>query len=144
MAYERTYWKDHVTDQDGNVIQEGTPMDQAHFNNMEEGITEAFLMALTALQNQRSLQDEVGALVNTVIDVTLTNTETYPFNNSLTTVALSGEDIRNTLDYTVQVEADGVSAGDFVITDKLVNGFKIAYTGSAASVSARCFIRGGV
>lgn len=30
--YERTFWLDHVEDQSGEVIQEGTPLDQAHFN----------------------------------------------------------------------------------------------------------------
>ena len=27
--YERTFWLDHVEDQSGEVIQEGTPLDQA-------------------------------------------------------------------------------------------------------------------
>ena len=35
MAYDRSYWKDHVTDQSGEVIQQGTLLDQQHFNNME-------------------------------------------------------------------------------------------------------------
>lgn len=57
--YERQYWVDHVVSpqhiytvedngdgtqtitQAGDVIQEGTPMDQAHFNHMEEGIEKA-------------------------------------------------------------------------------------------------------
>lgn len=57
--YERQYWVDHVVSpqhiytvedngdgtqtitQAGDVIQEGTPMDQAHFNHMEEGIENA-------------------------------------------------------------------------------------------------------
>lgn len=57
--YERTYWVDHVVSpqhlyhvedngdgtqtitQAGDVIQEGTPIDQAHLNHMEEGIEEA-------------------------------------------------------------------------------------------------------
>lgn len=38
MAYDRSYWKDHVTDQSGEVIQQGTLLDQQHFNNMELGM----------------------------------------------------------------------------------------------------------
>ena len=34
MAYDRSYWKDHVTDQSGEVIQQGTLLDQQHFNNI--------------------------------------------------------------------------------------------------------------
>ena len=36
--YTRTYWVDHVVDTDGKVLQEGTPLDQKHMNNIEEGI----------------------------------------------------------------------------------------------------------
>lgn len=57
--YERQYWVDHVVSpqhiynvedngdgthtitQAGDVIQEGTPVDQAHLNHMEEGIEKA-------------------------------------------------------------------------------------------------------
>lgn len=41
MPYKRTYWKDHVEDQYGNVVQQGTLQDQAHFNNAEEGISDS-------------------------------------------------------------------------------------------------------
>ena len=41
--YERTYWVDHVEDESGEVIQEGTLMDQAHFNKMEVGVSDANL-----------------------------------------------------------------------------------------------------
>lgn len=36
--YTRTHWVDHVVDTDGKVLQEGTPLDQQHMNNIEEGI----------------------------------------------------------------------------------------------------------
>lgn len=38
--YTRTHWVDHVVDTDGKVLQEGTPLDQQHMNNIEEGIVE--------------------------------------------------------------------------------------------------------
>ena len=31
-THERTFWLDHVEDQGGEAIQEGTPLDQAHIN----------------------------------------------------------------------------------------------------------------
>ena len=43
MAYNRTYWVDHVTDKDGKVIQQGTLLDQQHFNNMEVGLSDLSL-----------------------------------------------------------------------------------------------------
>lgn len=41
--YERNYWLNHVEDESGGVVQEGTPLDQDHFNPMEEGISDAHL-----------------------------------------------------------------------------------------------------
>lgn len=38
--YQRTFWRDRAVDQTGQVIQHGTLQDQAHFNNMEDGIVE--------------------------------------------------------------------------------------------------------
>lgn len=51
MAYDRSYWKDHVTDQSGEVIQQGTLLDQQHFNNMELGIGKIFSDAEQTQQN---------------------------------------------------------------------------------------------
>lgn len=39
--------------------------------------------------------------------------------------------------------ANPVNVGDVVVYDKQVNGFKIAFTGSAKSVTVRCFVQGG-
>ena len=65
------------------------------------------------------------------------------FNNSVKTVALAN--MRSTLDYRVITEVQGnpVNVGDVVVYDKQVNGFKIAFTGSAKSVTVRCFVQGG-
>lgn len=77
------------------------------------------------------------------LEVTLTNTKDFYFNNSVKTVALAN--MRSTLDYRVITEVQGnpVNVGDVVVYDKQVNGFKIAFTGSAKSVTVRCFVQGG-
>ena len=69
--------------------------------------------------------------------VTLTNTKRYPFNNSAQTVALRFA--QKDADYFVLTEvaaADG-EAGDVRVYDKAVNGFRIAFTGSAKSAEIR-------
>ncbi len=38
--YKKTEWVDHVVDEDGNIIQQGTPLDQVHMNNIEDGIAQ--------------------------------------------------------------------------------------------------------
>ena len=76
--------------------------------------------------------------------VSLSNSASYPFNNSKTTVALSPA--RVTQNYTVETEvtnADG-NVGEVDITDKQLNGFKVAFTGSAKSVTLKIKIRGGI
>ena len=83
-------------------------------------------------------------LAGETIQVTLNNSESYPFNNSQKTIALGTN--RNNLNYTVQPEIVSASGG-FVngveITDKLVNGFKVKFTGSATQVVLKLLVKGG-
>lgn len=161
--YEATLWKDHVTEYEdryietknddgtinhipveGEIIQQGTPQNATNFNHIEEGVTNAgelaSLLAITTMQQARSIENMIGEVITT----TLTNSQTYPFNNSVKTVALAKE--RNHNDYTVEVEVlevTGGFAGDIIISEKLVNGFKIATTGSATSVKVKIYVKGG-
>lgn len=157
-------WKDHVVEKPGvfaesdagngnvkldprfgEVIQQGTPQNATNFNIMDLAAFEAMLMANENARQIRFLMDSMGAVEGLKIPVTLKNTYDYPFNNSNTTVQITPS--RNTTDYTVEVELvseTGGSHGEFVVTDKLVNGFKLAYTGSAKSVSVNVYVRGGV
>ena len=75
--------------------------------------------------------------------VKLKNTKQYPFNNSATTVALRAE-LCGT-DYFVQTEVVSAAgeAGEVRVFDKAVNGFKIAFDGSAKSAEVRYFVSGG-
>lgn len=161
--YEWKQWQDHVTEHEnryietqnddgtithepveGEVLQQGTPQSATNFNHMEDGISNAGeLAALLATEmihmNQRAT-DETGETL--LLD--LNNSQEYPFNNSVQTVALKTE--RNHLDYTVTAEVldySGGCVGDIEVTEKLVNGFKIAYTGSAKEVKLKVFVKGG-
>lgn len=164
MAYNRRIWQDHVTqynnrytetqNQDGSIthtpvegtiIQQGTPQNAANFNNMEEGIFEADQLATEAARMARinavGLEVEKGER----IPVNLTNSAAYPFNNSVQTVSIAKK--KTTPDYYVDVEvvsSTGGGVGTFKITDKLLNGFKIAFTGAATAVSVICRVKGGV
>jgi hypothetical protein len=161
--YEATMWKDHVTEYEdryietknddgtinhipveGEIIQQGTPQNATNFNHIEEGVTNAgelaALMAVMTMQQARSIKNMSGEVITT----TLTNSQQYPFNNSVKAVALSVS--RNHKDYTVEtevLEVVGGFAGDIKISEKLENGFKIASTGSAKSVKVKIFVKGG-
>jgi len=129
----------------GTVRVQGTPQNATNFNTMDYAALEAMLMASEATRLLLRHGEELEGITGEVIEATLTNTQAYPFNNSTKTLQLNTP--RNTKDYTVTVEVVAVAggaAGDFEITDKLLNGFKIKFTGSATSVSIRCYVRGGI
>ena len=132
------------TPTEGEIIQQGTPQNATNFNHMEDGITNAgelaALMAISNIHTRQMLEDMTGE----IIEVTLTNSQEYPFNNSVQTVPLSKA--RNHTDYTVIAEIaeySGGFVGDIVVTDKLTNGFKVAFDGSASSVKLKIYVKGG-
>ncbi|TZE83526.1 hypothetical protein [Calorimonas adulescens] len=146
MAYGRTFWLNHVVDPaTQQVIQQGTPQDQDRFNNIEEGVFAGDAMALEAIRMARLLKDKTDGLTGEKKTVELTNTQKYPFNNSIQTVSLATS--RNTQDYTVYAEIvsyENGGVGSIEITEKLLNGFKIAFTGAASRVVVNCYIQGGI
>ena len=170
--YSRTYWVDHALSETnkftikqvsgdvhtivpyGTVMQQGVPQDANHFNNIEEALS-AHEIAL-GLHSNALMQhmDEIkkNAALAEVVDklhtvetgtVTLTNSAKYPFNNSQKTVALAAQ--RNTPAYVVITEVKSFvgNVGEIVVSDILANGFKLAFTGSAKSVTVEYKILGG-
>lgn len=157
--YTKTAWVDEVdefegrfqeTDLGGGVVEheiirgevytEGTPQDAAHFNHMEEGIYEAHEELVN--QDGRVIDLEAQTLPE-VQTVTRTNSEQYPFNNSAVSVSLVN--VRDNINYVVEiisVVSDGCY-GEIEITDRQTNGFKIGYTGSAASATIKFAVTGG-
>ena len=140
--YRNTHWIDEVKDQETEeVIQEGTPQSAGNFNNMEGGISDAHLAAALLIIQSGLTADQVATEEKTV---TLSNIQSYPFNNSTQTIALNT--VRNFTDYTVEAEitAHDGKVGDVRIFDGMVNGFKVAYDGSAKSATIKLRIKGGM
>lgn len=91
---------------------------------------------------QHIWQNEEEALICEVGSVTLTNTAKFPFNNSQATVALAK--VQKDTNYTVIPEDSLLgNVGDIVVSNKQVNGFKIEFTGSAASATVKYIVIGG-
>ena len=141
--YDRTFWKNHVTDQDGRVIQQGTLLDQDHFNNLEVGVSDASLAAAITAWAQQKTQGQAAPEVQAV---TLTgNANPWPFNNAEKTVALQG--IRNSTHYTVDIEVlsyKGGTVGNIQVKDKALNGFKLLHDGSATELQLAVTVSGGM
>lgn len=140
--YNRTKWLDEVKDAEtGELIQEGTEQSARNFNNMENGISDAHIAATMLLIATGNISTELA--VEEIV-AELTNTASYPFNNSQKTVSMANT--RTTTNYTVEAEVlehDG-DVGDIIISDKLVNGFKVSYDGSAKSATVKLIIKGGM
>lgn len=122
----------------GTVMVQGTPQDQTNFGNMEAGILDAQTATALLLNyaRQNAWEMETGT-------VTLTNSLAFPFNNSKKTISLATR--RESTNYVVlaDVAAFTGNAGELEISDKLTNGFKLAYTGSASSVTVNYTVIGG-
>ena len=159
--YDWSIWLDHVTspsnvfrieDQGGGlykitlagtVMQQGTPQDQTHFNNIECGIVDAHTAVDLLLNFTRQLgwtKDDILTWlgkVNTVYVGTkeLTNAQEFPFHDAAQSVSI-GATLDNTY-YEVQTKVTAFTGnvGEIEVSDKLTNGFKLSCTGSASSVT---------
>ena len=101
----------------------------------------------TALQQDQLDNIDANLAVETGT-ITLTNSKKYPLNSTVTTpvnVALATR--RSNTDYTVEVEVTAYSGGlpgEVQVSGKLVNSFKLSFTGSATSVTVKYKVRGGI
>lgn len=141
---------------DGEVLKSGTAQSAANFNNMEGGILENSLILAEATRVLKEHGRDIDAMTGEMHVIYLHNTAKYPANNSKTTIALKQP--RNNTDYIIAarvvsaVMPNGVAidgdpagtAGNIVITDKLLNGFKVQYTGVAKEVTLEVEIQGGM
>ncbi len=164
LYYEFTKWLDHVAQfpgrrkmkenadgtvdferSEGEIVQQGTAQSATNFNNLEKGI---FANQIQILQmDQRTLQSErkISDLGGTVGQITLTNSRSYPFNNSGTTVPISK--VRFNLNYDVEIDVLSATGGfveDVIVYDKQTNGFKLRFTGSAKSIVIKHKVVGGI
>lgn len=141
--YDRTYWLNHTVDQDGTVIQQGTLLDQEHFNKQEAGISDvtlaAALMNFKQIQEDYDYEDELHTL-----DLAMNDLK-WPFNNKETTVALT--QLRESINYSVEVNVlayGGGQLGNIRVTDRACNGFKLLHDGSATHVQVSVRVSGGM
>ena len=120
----------------GSVNVPGVPgPDYKQTKNRANDVQLAAELLLNA-QRQNAWQIERGT-------VALKNSETYPFNNSQVSIPLAIT--REGTDYSVHTDVvakDG-NVGEVVVSDKLSNGFKLAFTGSAKNVTVKYSVIGG-
>ncbi|RGG95752.1 hypothetical protein DWW67_06045 [Coprobacillus sp. AF16-47] len=162
LLYNATKWLDHVTQfpmrkritqnsdgtsdvvrAEGEIIQQGTPRNASNYNNIETGILanqiHILVLQQEMLQIQRATEENHGEFG----EVVLKNTNKYPFPSPSVTVEIKEK--RSNLNYTVAIEvtkSDG-NVEIVEIFDKQLNGFKMAFKGSAKNVTIKYKITGG-
>lgn len=129
----------------GKTLQKGTPQSGPKFNNIAIGLFESLQIGSENSRMLASAIRNLSGITGEVHQVTLTNKQYYPFNDSTATVKLTTP--RNTKDYTVTAEVvsrTGGAVGAIDYSDKLLNGFKVHFCGSAKSVTLNLYVRGGI
>ena len=129
------------------MVLNGLPKDGVSHNELLD--TQIALKLLLNFARQTDWRvDDVDAwiakhFVTEVGTANLTNTGIYPFNNSAVTIALTKN--QPSTNYIVIGEAISASGnvGEVEATERQVNGFKLAFTGSATSATIRYMVIGG-
>lgn len=148
-------WIDEVRDsQTQEIIQQGTDQSAANFKNDSAGTVDANIAAALFLQyflefdrDMRAIAaNHAAELAVEVQTINLTNAQAskWPNNSSVMSVALATN--RKTLNYDVEVEVVSANGniGDIVASERQLNGFKIAYDGSASAATLKLRIKGGM
>lgn len=110
---------------------------QWDFNN-----TKSIVEAFNALGINSRLNQLEGNYIIEVGSMTLTNSMTFPFNNSQQSIALRTAQNNNYIVMTEVASASG-NVGEINVSDLLSNGFKLSYTGSAKSATIKYYVIGG-
>ena len=168
--YNRKLWQDNVRDPArtykatqnadgtttlepaGKLVQQGTNQSAENFNNMEDAIQDAQIALQVAFQHQlqfeRDHEDRVSGLDEQGKSFTATFTVDQVLTDTLLPLAgaATGK-ARKTTNYLVEArvtEFSGGLPGDISVSDKALNGFKLAYDGSAKSVTIKYIVKGGI
>lgn len=131
----------------GEVSEPGTQVSATNLNQMDLETQDAKIAQLLLMNRLRQNEWRTDALEKATVQETgtktLTNTQKFPFNNSKATVALTNT--RENLNYVVVIEevTGAGNIGEVEVSDRLTNGFKLAFTGSAKSVTVKYAVIGG-
>ncbi len=148
--YTPLLWLDHIVDQLGVIVQQGTPVSALNLNRIEDGIdfSHDYIggMLVVALQAIAGLQNENKALYNQRLlqgQATITSAGGSYFNTAypyvLVSLPATAYSLLNSPNYEVVLEvlsADDLGkVGMLTAFEKAQNGFKVQCTGSATSVT---------
>lgn len=122
---------------------EGTQQVEAELALVDLDKDTAVALLINAIR-QHEWQNEADALICEQGTVTLTNTGAFPFNNSQQTVALVKTQKNVKYAIIADIKSANGNPGEVVASDKQINGFKLAFTGSAKFAVVEYIVIGGI
>lgn len=152
QAYNPTEWEDRVVDEaTGDVLVEGTPVNEVNLNNLETGVMRALYdLGLANAETMTLARDLALELDKYKRQRVLQGQDTISGANNngyfrdadpYVLVSISPDDYPqlNAPDYDVQLSvldaSDFGAVGELIVYDKTQNGFKVRMTGSAEEVT---------
>ncbi len=99
---------------------------------------DSIVVVLANGNNRRILKPDLRTLLGVTPvtgTATLTNALEFPFNGSQQTVSLATAQDNTLYDVETEVVSSVGSVGEIEVSDRQVNGFKLAYTGGASSAT---------
>ena len=138
--YDRTFWQDHIVDEQGQVLVQGTNLSEDNFNNIEKGVFENRVIELLNAQMNSLVAAE--NLENAICRV-----EGGTVTQNGTTIKVAFNSVRNNTNYEV-IPVVGKSSGltnyHFNIAAKQANGFLCDVYGEFTSVTVYFLVKGGI
>lgn len=138
--YDRTFWQDHVVDEQGQVIVQGTNLCEDNFNNIEKGVFEnRVIELLNTKMNNLNAQDEVENALNRVEGRTVTS--------SNKTINVAFDKSKNNTNYEIiPIISNPVGLDKYYVTisAKQANGFIATVYGDYTSLKVDFLVKGGI
>ena len=129
--YDRTFWQDHIVDEQGQVLVQGTNLSEDNFNNIEKGVFESRVIELLNAQ-----MNSLASAEN--LENALTKVEGGTVTQNGTTINANYEVIP------IVSKSSGLTNYHFNITAKQANGFLCDVYGEFTSVTVYFLVKGGI
>lgn len=138
--YDRTFWQDHIVDEHGQVIVQGTNLSEDNFNNIEKGVFEnRVIELLNAQMNSLASAENLENALCRVDGGTVTS--------SSKTITVAFDKSKNNTNYEIVPTISNIVGLDkyyVAISSKQANGFIAVVYGTYTSIKVDFLVKGGI
>lgn len=138
--YDRTFWQDHIVDEQGQVLVQGTNLSEDNFNNIEKGVFESRVIELlNAQMNSLVAAENLENAINRVEGGTVTTSEKV--------INVAFDKSKNNANYEIiPIISSPVDLTNYyiVISFQQANGFIANVYGTYTSIKVDFLVKGGI